>query len=211
MGLFLNSLWVMGSSFPLKPTPFRSGKLSSFSQNGVKVWLLWNPPWSSLFCLWRTSPPVYSQNPEGLNRSAAPVHSSPTLVCFPPWEEEVFIRQLLCLKLMHFYHFTLITTQRYMWLLSPCYRWENWGSKRLSDLLEVRLQASHLFWYTRLNLVSFYFTSTKDTVLSSACWRGEVSLFSSQSKKKKKKNCLQNTLPAISQSGGVHGEDLTRL
>ena len=112
MGLFLNSLWVMGSSFPLKPTPFRSGKLSSFSQNGVKVWLPWNPPWSSLFCLWRTSPPVYSQNPEGLNRSAAPVHSSPTLVCFPPWEEEVFIRQLLCLKLMHFHHFALITTQR---------------------------------------------------------------------------------------------------
>ena len=29
--------------------------------------------------------------------------------------------------------------------------------------------------------------------------------------KKKKKNCLQNTLPAISQSGGEHGEDLTRL
>ena len=163
MGLFLNSLWVMESSFPLKSTPFRSGKLSSFSQNGAEVWLPWTLHWSSLFCLWRTSPPLYSQNPEGFNRSAAPVQS------FPPWEEDVFIRQLLCSKLMHFHHFTLITTQRDVWLLSPCYRWENWGSKKLSDLLEVRLQTSHLFRCTRLNLVSFHFTSAKDTVLSLFC------------------------------------------
>lgn len=43
--------------------------------------------------------------PEGFNRSAAPVQS------FPPWEEDIFIRQLLCSNMATFSHFTLITTQ----------------------------------------------------------------------------------------------------
>lgn len=213
MGLFLNSLWVMESSFPLKSAPFRSGKLSSFSRKGAEVWLPWTLPdcFYSVFgepllpCTLKTLRDLIDQLP----RFRAFLHGrKPYLLgsyyvrnsCIfttshssPPREINVIIIPMLQMRKLR----------------PQAVKWPTWGqTPGLTPLPIYQVKpCQYLFHFCQGHGFEFVLHAEGERSGSSA-HRG-----------KKKKKCLQNTLPAMNQSWGGHwghqmqrsGEDLTRL